>query len=179
MSQENMLKIQSGSRRLRVLFTGLIWLIPVFTVLFWLMFNSLPEGFKVELPARNQADLTVISIGLGILISILPLGAVLYILNSLKRLFTLYEQGTVFARDNVQCFQQLGKGLIGLVFANLLFTPLLSLVISFSNPEGQRVIVAEMGSVELGNLLIGIVVLLIARVMKEAVELEAERALTV
>ncbi|NNE83230.1 MAG: DUF2975 domain-containing protein [Alphaproteobacteria bacterium] len=171
--------IQRASRRYRVLFTVLIIGVPVFDLLYWASFNHLPEGFLTDLPVLPTQQLSVLSLALAFLVSLLPVSVAVYGLVTLKALFRLYEGGIIFSADNVKYFRRLGYSFIAWVVANTVFTPLISVVVTFANPPGQRVLSAQFGVLDIATLLIGGVVLLISWVMNEGRKLEDEIAHTV
>jgi Protein of unknown function (DUF2975) len=179
MENENMHRIQRLSGIFRLLFTALIICIPVLSLLYWLFFNDLPKGFTNELPVVASQTLPLSSIALAILVSLIPMSVVIYGLLTLKELFKLYERGIVFSTKNVSCFRRLGYTLIAWVLANMIFVTLISVVISFNNPPGERTMVIGFGSSDLATLIIGAVVILISWVMHEASRLEDEQAFTI
>ncbi|MCH9675121.1 MAG: DUF2975 domain-containing protein [Gammaproteobacteria bacterium] len=85
----------------------------------------------------------------------------------------------MFSAENVKYIRRLGYVLIAWVVANTIFTALISLVITFANAEGERVLVAEFGIVDLFALIVGGIILVIAWVMNEGRKLEDEQAHTV
>ena len=176
---ENLGKIQAVSRKLRLLFSIMIYGVPIITILYWLLFNHLPNDLIGRLPAINNSALPMMSIVLAIVVSFIPVSVVTVGLITLKKLFSLYENAVVFSIENVICFRRLGYTLISLVFANAVFITLISLVLSFNNPVGERVIVAEFGVSDIATILIGLVVVIISWVMKEASKMEYEQAHTV
>ncbi len=171
--------IQRTSQRYVVLTNILIVSVPLITFLYWVGFNALPDGFHAHLPARPQAALAAWQIALALLVSALPTGVGLFGLITLRTLFRLYATGQVFTARNVTCFRRLGYALIAWVAASILFTPLISLVLSAANPQGQRSVVAELGVSDFAVLFIGGVVLIVAAVMDRACEMEAEQAYTI
>lgn len=179
MENQNLFRIQRVSARLRVLFTALIYAAPILTVLFWLLFNYLPSGFTLALPIVMTHELSLTTIVFALLVSLVPLVVAIYGLLTLKKLFSLYEKGVVFSAKNVNCFRHLGYTLIVWVFANMAFVTAISLVLSFGNPAGERVIVAQFGVLDFSILIIGAVVILISWVMSEAVKMDEERAHTI
>ena len=174
----NLSRLQNVSSRFRLLLTVLIVLIPVTTLVFWIFFNSVPDGFKAGLPVKVKTELPPFTLLLGYLISLIPLSATLYGATNLKKLFGLYEQGIVFAEQNVRCFQHIGYALVALVPANIISTMLISLLLNFDKPFGTRVIF-QFSSYDIAFLVIGAVIVLVSWVMKEAVLLEDEQAHTV
>jgi len=171
--------VRRVSRKYLVLFNVLLVGTPVAVLLYWVFFNSLPEGFHAELPVLPMSDLSGSQLILGALVSLLPLGVTLYGLVTLKALFRLYADAVMFSIDNVKYFRRLGYIFIAWVIANTIFTPLISLVMTYSNPAGERTLVAQFGIVDLFTLIAGGVILVIAWVMNEGGKLKDEQEYTV
>ena len=60
-----------------------------------------------------------------------------------------------------------------------MYTPLISAVLSFTNPSGQRMLAARFDLFDFTLLIIGAIVVLIARVMDEGRKLEDDQAYTI
>jgi hypothetical protein len=120
-----------------------------------------------------------VSLSLAFLASLLPVSVAVYGLGTLRSLFKLYENGIMFSSDNVRYFHRLGYVCIAWVIANAVFTTLISAIITFGNPPGERAIVAQFGTSDMANLIIGAIVLLISWVMDEGRKLEDEQAHTI
>lgn len=176
---ENINRIQRVSGTFRLLFTVLIFFIPIVTLMYWMLFNYLPDGLTTELPVKVSQALPLKTLLLAFLVSLIPISVAIYGAINLKELFKLYERAIIFSERNVNCFRRLGYTLISWVFANLIFVVLISIVLTFSNLPGERVMVAQFGVSDVGTLIIGAVVLLVSWVMKEASKLENEQAHTV
>jgi len=176
-------RIQTISKRFRLLFTALIFLIPLTDLLFWLSFNHLPDAFRAELltefPAKANQDLAPLFRALGFLVSLLPVTVAVYAMVTLSRLFRLYENAIVFTHDNVKLLRKLGYVIIAWVTANLLFTPLITAVMTHGNPPGQPMIMLTLNFSDLSALVMGAIVVLISRVMDEGRKLEDEQLHTV
>ena len=179
MENESLRHIQQVSAKFRLLFNALMFSIPVLILLYWLFFNELPIGFKSELPVTANQVLPLSALWLGILVSFIPAGVVIFGITTLMELFKLYENAIFFSTKNVKCFRRLGYSLISWTFANMMFTTLISLVISFNNPAGQRMISFGFDIADIANLIIGAVVVVVSWVMNEASRLEDEQAYTV
>ncbi len=179
MENENRKRIQQVSGKFGFFFSALIICIPVFTLLYWLFFNSLPKGFTTELPVLTNQTLSLSTRALAFLVSLIPASVAIYGLLTLKELFKLYQKGIVFSAENVKCFRCLGYTLISWVGANMIFILLISVVLTFNNPVGERQIVAQFGFSDLATLITGAVVILVSWVMIEASKLEDEQAYTI
>jgi len=179
MTHSDITLIQRMSKRFRRLFTALIFLIPLMDLLFWLSFNRLSEGFLAGLPATANQDLSPLSLALGFLVSLIPVTVAVYGMVTLSRLFRLYENAIVFTRDNVLLIRKLGYVIIAWVAANLAFTPLISVVITHSNPVGQRMLTAGFDLSDFSALIMGAIVVFVSCVMDEGRKLEDEQMHTV
>jgi len=173
-------RIQRVSRHFRLLFTALIFCIPALDFLYWAFFNHLPNGF-IELPAAVATNQTLpySSLALAFCVSLIPVSVAMFGMVTLTKLFKLYENAIVFAAENVKYVRRLGYILIYWVIASAIFTTLISIVISFANPPGQRMMVAEFQISDLSTLLIGAIVILISWIMEEGRKLEDETAHTI
>jgi len=172
----NIKRIQRVSAKFRLLFTVLSYAIPAFTLLYWLFFNSLHISFTEDLPVEALTTFPLTTLVLAFFVSLIPACVVVYGVIKLKDLFKLYEEGIVFSEQNVRCFYCLGCALICWVGAKIIFTALISIVLSFNNPVGEKMVVVELNISDLSLLIIGAVVILISWVMQEAVKLEDEQA---
>ncbi len=179
MADNTIRHVQRVSRKYLVLFNVLLIVIPVAVLLYWIFFNHLPEGFHTDLPAKPTQALSLSQLFLGGLVSALPLAVTLYGLITLKALFRLYAGGILFSAENVKYFRRLGYVFIAWVMANTIFTPLISLIITYANPAGKKTLVVQFGMVDLFTLIIGGIILVIAWVMNEGRKLEDEQAYTV
>lgn len=179
MDNENLIRIQSVSSKFSALFSFLIICTPVSIFLFWLFFNSLPTGFKGDLPVSTSNSLSHLTLALAFLVCMIPGSVTVYALITLKELFKLYEKAVVFSSRNVNCFRRLGYTLVFWVIAKMISTSLLSIVLSFNNPPGERQLVVQIGSTDIATLVFGAIVLVISWVMNEACKLNDEQAYTV
>ncbi len=179
MVEENLHRIRRISGTFRQLFSLLIVAVPILSIIFWLFFNQLPQGFKTDLPVLVNQNLPLSTLLLAIVVSAIPTGIIVYAFIKLRKLFSLYQQGVIFSVANADCYQSLAYALIYWAFSKLAFVPLISIVLSLNNPPGQKSLVVSIGSADLGNILIGAIVLLISWVMHEASVMEEERSFTV
>lgn len=167
------------SAQFKRFFWILLYAAPVLTFCYWGLFNHLPAGFAQGLPVAIDDSLTLKTQILAFTASLIPLAVVMYGIKNLIALFSLYENAVVFTQENVIYFRRLGYSLIYWVLACFVFTILISLVLTFNDPVGERMLVVQFGFPDFSLLLIAGVVILISWVMQEAVKLEYEQALTV
>ncbi|WP_417832173.1 DUF2975 domain-containing protein [Terasakiella sp.] len=179
MSQQNLVRIQRMSRLFRWLFTILLFACPILTIVFWVNFNDLPGGFRDELLIPPQEAISDLQIALAALVNMLPVGAGMYVIFTFRRLFSFYEKGVIFTRQNVTCYRHIGYGTLIYAFTDLIYNSVLSVVLTFHRPEGERHLQITIGTMDLTTLTAGIMVLLVSWVMNEAAQMEEERLYTV
>ena len=172
--------MQLFSKRICLLFQILLIITPFFTLFYWLNVEqyillavnpfSIPPG---------KLTFTLVSKIFGFVISLLPTMMVMTLFYQLVRLFKNYQLGKVFNKENVLYYQTIGKLLFILACVNFFCTPLMSIALSFQNPIGQRFISLSLRHPEIFPIVIGLVILGISFVMKEAHHLEEEQKYTV
>lgn len=171
-------RIQRLSKRLRVMFVVMMFGVPLLDAGYWLFFNHLPQSL-MALPFAVSQPPSFLIRTLAFLVSLLPVGIATYGVYTLARLFALYQEAVIFTTENVKLFRRLGYTLLLWVIARLVYLPLLSLVLTFNNPPGERTMVAGFYLLDITALVTGAVVLLIAWVMEEGRRLEDEQAHTI
>ena len=177
---ENSQRITRVSRNLRRICTGLIFALPIACALFWTFFNRFYALMPmIPLPVHVNPDLTSLTRFLAFLVDLIPLVAVIYGLQKLRRLFGLYENRLIFSEQNVDCFRRLGRALILWVIGDIVRNSLLSIVLTLHNPPGQRVITFGLYSADFTGIFVGIVILVISWVMDEGRKIQEDQALIV
>lgn len=179
MSQQNLVRIQRMSRVFRWLFTILLIATPVLTVAFWANFNDLSEGFREDVFLSPDEKISTLQMALATLVNMVPVGAGMFVIWTFRRLFSFYEQGKIFTLHNVACYRKIGYGTLVYAFSELLYNSALSVILTSHRPEGQRELHITIGTVDLTTVMVGVMVLCISWVMKEAAAMEEERLYTV
>lgn len=177
----NVGKIKRYSRRFRRLFQGLFYLVPLLIGAYWSIFNWLPADMKLGLLPGGVpvSELPLVSLALGFVVSMVPVGVAMLGINYLARLFALYEEGRIFTGDNVRCLRNLGKTMMAWCAAGILFDPLASMALTMHHPPGQRILTIGLGSPDLTTFLVGGMIMVVAWVMDEGRRLQDEQNLTV
>lgn len=174
MSNRN--KIHRVSGILRVVVTVFFVVLPVGLALYWVFMPSAAEHI---VGGTLGGKLSFIEKSLGYFSSMIPTAVFMFALWQLRRLFGLYMAGSIFTPDNVECYRRLGLAAVLWVPANILSGSLGSVLLTYSQGEGNRQLSVGISSAELESLFIGLVVLLISWVMDEGRKMEEEQALTV
>lgn len=153
---------------------GMVALPALVLIEFWTIdvsgFLGVPPGIatigSIPLPARI----------LALIVGMIPVGLGVYGLYWLRRLFGLYRAGQVFTVANSRCLKmfawtQIISGLLQPVIGAAL-----SVIVSWNNPPGQRMLSITLDSNMVGTVLFGLLILIIAWVMGEASRVADENA---
>jgi hypothetical protein len=104
-------------------------------------------------------------------------GIFVMILWQLKQLCSGYRHQQLFTLEQINRYRKLGIWVCLIFVGNLISTPLLSLIMSMHAPE--RLLTIQLQTSDFRVLLVGIAVLALSRVMREAKLLADEQQLTV
>lgn len=175
---ENKERITLASRKLRRICIVLVFLLPLICALYWCFFNQvrhLPNMMNFPVPVAE--DLPTKSRILGFFIDLLPLSVFVYALQTLSKLFHLYENGIIFTQANVDCFNRLGKAMIAWMVCHFLNNSLISIALTLHHPPGQRVFTIGIEGADFGALFVGGVILTVTWVMDEARKIKEDQEL--
>jgi hypothetical protein len=112
-------------------------------------------------------------------VSLLPISVQLSGLWTLIKLFTLYEQGSIFSVRHVKYFRRLGYILLLWTGVGILYRALIGIVLSWAASPGQVTLTLGLSSTNLTAFVIGGIVLVIAWIMDKGRKLADEQALFV
>ena len=124
-------------------------------------------------------SLPTISRVLGFLVSMVPAGVLIYGLARLRRLFRLYEVGDIFSADAARCLRQFAVAVMLQALLRPITGAALSVIMTFHNPPGERMLSLTIGSGEFAALLLGGLLLVIAWIMGEGARMADENRLFV
>lgn len=178
----NLLKIQKVSKTFYGLFSLLLIVVPLYYVGFWLLINQFPQSLiTVGSPPAPmmQAPLSLSLRLIGLVVSLLPLLALVYVLFNLRQLFAFYIKGNIFSFEHVRLFKKIAKGLVFWVILSIIYDSATSVLFTFSNPPGQRELTVGISSSEITTLIIAAAIFVIAWVMDEGRMIAEEQQLTV
>ena len=175
-------KIKRISSTLYFTFFIFLILVPVFTVVYWLFYNELPQTLiSINLPADIQTPSTLDATQrtMGFLVSLLSLAAKVFAMVTIMRLLKLYQEGQIFSATHVRHFKRLGQTLVFYGVAGIIESTALSLVMTMNNPPGHRMLSFGISSDDITIFVIAAIVLMLSWVMEEGRKQAEEQALTV
>ena len=156
-------------------FLVLIALVAVLTVIQALMGpNQLIEGFQPEFVFPENTPLSKIIISIVMMMAMV--GAILYTLWQMRKLFARYAKGESLTTGCAEAIRKTGIGLVWIVILDTFMMPVQSYVISsIISPEDVSVEV-DISAASIGLLLAGGLIVLVGWVMREAVDVAEENA---
>lgn len=181
------MSLSQYSRLLRRIFQILLVLLPIGMVYFWLTAGT-PSDYltrtgvvQLYIPIDS---LTSSPLAMKIRLSAMLASAIyaLILVRALCLLISLfrhYEMGEIFSERNVKIFRQLGRSIFYWIFGGVLYHTLMSIIISYNNPPGHRMLMVTFSGIDFLSLLVGGIILGIARVMQEGLKLADESELTI
>jgi hypothetical protein len=176
-------KIKSISAKFRIVFQLAFIFVPLIDCVIWIFYEKLPYDVTVTLLPHtlnlNSININPTTKTLACLVSLLQVMVIWFALYQLVKLFRNYERGDIFSLANVGHYRKLGYTVFAWVFANKLVEALMSVVLTFQNPAGQRQLVISLGSTDLIGFAIGGLIILIAWIMNEGHKLNEEQALII
>jgi|GEM_PF-1128939 len=175
----NLSGIQTLSSRLQMCFNILFWLLPVSATALW--FSSVlgaSEGaFQAEFDYPISLPLTAMQAFSGYPVAMLTIALMMAIFFQLSRLFGHYKMGDVFGSQPIRRYRVIANLLLLFALSGPVEGLLLGVVLTLDQPEITFNV--AVGDGDLGLLLVGLVVRLIAKVMQQAKQLSDEQALTI
>jgi hypothetical protein len=183
-----MLKIQRLSHFLKYVFQLLLILWPILFVMAWIFLSPIdlndPRGFNFKVYFIPNFEKVLHPISLltrieAMAIGFLPLCVDLFIIYSLLKLFSLYEKGEIFSSKNVYYIKRAGIGLLLSQLISPIYQAIITMLLTWNNPAGQRYIAMTFDQFNLSAILIALMIILIAWIMLEACQLKEEQKLTV
>jgi DUF2975 family protein len=148
----------------------------------WFHYFGMSSGFAVDFSGSWQGiaeALAAENFNPSLLLGIAEAVPYLLIYFFLYKLFGLYQQGIIFTMQNIQYIKNVAIVLLAWIGLNIFYPVLLILVLRFSGASNSLPIIINFGSTELGYLLSGLVIYVVAWVMSEALQLQQEQELVI
>ncbi|PTO72686.1 DUF2975 domain-containing protein [Vibrio splendidus] len=180
-----MSNIQKQSRRVRLLLQSFLTLTPIMVCYFWLTietpydFISATGLYYYDIGHLTMLPLSMTTRTVAAFTSLAMSSILMYALMVLIRLFRNYERGEIFSLENAMSYQKLGYSLFYWVLGSVIYSSLMSVILSFNNPPGERILGISFVGMDFLTLILGIIILIISWVMKEGYILADEHSQTI
>ncbi|WP_131782952.1 DUF2975 domain-containing protein [Legionella gresilensis] len=178
-------KIQLASRILSVFFKFCCWFIPSITI--YLILFKLPKSldistFVLMMPIVHidgSAQFSILHRLIILTIQFLPLSITIMICYKLAKLFRLYAEEKLFEQINIKLIKSISLYMLVGQAIQLVYQPLITAALTFTNPPGQRIASITLGSANLSTLITAMVILIASWIIKEANQLKLDAQLTI
>jgi len=179
--------IQKQSRRARLLFQSLFVLTPFTVCYYWLTVGTQYDFLTTlgiiqtsyDINSYTKLPLTITTRVIAATASLLLCAIIMYALQVLTHLFRNYEQNEIFSFNNTMSYKKLGYCLFYWVGASVIYGAVMSVVLSFNNPPGERILSISFVGMDLLTIMLGFIILIISWVMKEGFILADENNHTI
>ena len=181
-------KIKSTSHMLYLFFRALCWIIPlamtyliffhIDTMMSWGDFSSIASTIS----PGSIHDLSSFTFGhrLAVLaVQSLSFSITVLICHQLAKLFRLYEQGYLFEEENINLIKSISIYMIIGQLVQLIYQPLMTIVLTINNPVGERFASITFGTTNLATLITAFIILIASWIVKEAQQLKSDVQLTI
>jgi hypothetical protein len=159
------------------LITAVFWLLPPGLALYVLLMpEQLTHHPAIAMAGFAAGPLSATATAAVIAALWIVSAPVLWGLWELKRLFEDYAAGAVFTVGAAQRLRRCGYAVMLAAARTVVGGVLMSAALSLDRPPGARALVVSFSSDDIALLLIGGILLVIARVMEEAARIAAENA---
>ncbi len=181
------MSLSKYSRIMRRIFQGLLVLLPIGIVCFWATYQT-PYAYlsnlgivqiNTPIDILTKLPLTFLTRLMAIIVSLIFSLILVRALMLLIRLFGHYAKNEIFSDRNVNIYRHLGHCVFYWVFGGMVYQALMTVVISMNNPPGQRMLFVSFTGLDALTLLVGVIILGIARVMREGQRLADENEYTI
>ena len=115
-----------------------------------------------------------LSMTLGFLIAAVPLAVLAYGLNEVRLIFRDFGHGETVTGTLATRLERFGAAVALQALLNPLVSTLLGVVLTLGNPPGQRVLAISLSSHDVVSVLVGMLVIGVGAVMREAARIARE-----
>lgn len=129
---------------------------------------AVPSGLSVS------PDITLLQNAGAIVVGLIPLVILMWTIWTMRCLFGLFASGAVLTPSAAQRIRRIGWGFLALALAPLVIIPAQSVLLTWANPVGQRMVSVSLSSDMLGFAVVSGLLILIGWAMAQAAEVAAE-----
>ena len=182
-----MSQLQIYSYRVAFICRLFLFLLPVGIVYFWLTIQTQYSylsmtglvQFGLDIHELTQSSLSMQTRLISIFVSLLYSLILMRALILLMTLFNRYKNGDIFTQENTQLYKKLGFSVFYWIIAGVLYNAVMTVVLSFNNPPGQRILSVSFTGVDLLSLFVGFLIVMVSWVMQEAYKIRDENIHTI
>lgn len=186
-------RIQKYSKFFRAIFWFVLVATPLFVAVIWLFGGEISmndagydnviamylDDVNIDEASMPSLPLPWSTRLLGLAVTLLPLGVGALSVWWLIRLFSCFSAGEIFTENTVKYIRFLGWTMVAGVVVDPIYESLLSIVLTFHNPPGERMVTVSLESTDFEQLLTAGIIILVSWIMEEGRKLRESDELTV
>lgn len=172
-------KIRAVSRRLKVVMSLLMFVVPLLLIGVWIFFDKLPKTVIYQLFMVQEYSVGPLTPALGFSIAIIQSTVSVLLFYHFRRLFSLYEQGIILTSDDVHRFKELSYMFFLQVVVNIIMSRMYVIILIFYIRPGNWFMLYGLTPHELLFLIFSFLLMLIGWVMDEACKVNDELSLVI
>ncbi|WP_025822318.1 DUF2975 domain-containing protein [Shewanella marina] len=182
-----MTRLQTYSYRVALICRLFLVLLPIGIIYSWLSVQTPYDylsmtgvaPFDMNIHELTQTPLSMQTRVISIIVSLAYSLILISALNYLITLFKNYQKGDIFTLQNTKLYQKLGYSVFYWVIGGVIYHAVMTVVLSFNNPPGQRVLAIGVSGIDILGLLIGFLIVMISWVMQEGYRIADENTHTI
>lgn len=170
-------RLRRLSRALAAATTIVMALLVLLSLGLWLN-PSWVEATVAPRVGLSWADLTITPQAqlAGALITAVPLLVLVFGLDQVRRIFLGFAEGELISRALARRLEVFGAAVALQALLNPLAGALISIALTLANPPGRRMIALSLSSHDVVSVLVGVLIIAIGWVMREAARIAEEHA---
>ncbi len=167
----NLNKISSISKGLKIIINILIFLLPLYYLQYWLLINITKEDLL-------QTDISMIQQSMGLICSCLPLLILLILLIRIRDLLHYYINGELFLYEHVLIFKKIAKLFALWVIFSIIYEGIKSVIFSWNNIN-NRYLEIQIDANQTILIFMSLVIYVLALIVDEGRKIKEENSLTI
>lgn len=167
----NLNKISSISKGLKIIINILIFLLPLYYLQYWLLINITKEDLL-------QTDISMIQQSVGLICSCLPLLILLILLIRIRDLLHYYINGELFLYEHVLIFKKIAKLFALWVIFSIIYEGIKSVIFSWNNIN-NRYLEIQIDANQTILIFMSLVIYVLALIVDEGRKIKEENSLTI
>ncbi|MEJ6404109.1 hypothetical protein [Yoonia sp. 2307UL14-13] len=131
-----------------------------------------PDHWYIDQPV--SPDVTRTQLAISLILGLISLAILMFTLDAMRKLFVAYHDGEVLTDHCARLIQRIGQGFLTLAATSFVIRPIQTVLLTFANPPGQRILAIGVNNEMIFFALSGGLIIVIGWAMGEAADAAAE-----
>ena len=171
---QNISKVKKLSVIMQFFCTALMLLLPLLIIWIWVDFKNYAHTLSRPNVLIDLQYIHTNQIIIAATLQLMSLAVLVYGLWHLRSLFKLFHNAVFFTREAINHLNKFTLALFISALLKPIVKMLLSVLLTWGNPPGQKALLVELGSSEISMIFISGILLTITWIMREGQQLEHE-----